>query len=68
MQLQQKDTECGVRSNFPAGKIVIVLGDAMRIPRYARCQLYVEAVSWIRLECLTLNVLENAPRLQAVTD
>ena len=50
MQLQQKDTECGSRSNFPVEKVKIVLGDADENIRSAGCQLSLGTVLWIRLE------------------
>ena len=50
MQAQQKDTECGSRSNFPVEKVKIVLGDADENIRSAGCQLSVWTVLGMRLE------------------
>lgn len=45
MQLQQKDTACGARSNFPEGKFVLVLGDVSEnTTQSARCQLYLRTI------------------------
>lgn len=66
MQLQQKDTECGSRSNFPTEQVITVLRDAEENTRSAGYQLSLGTVSYMRLEYLTLNVLGNVWRPKAV--
>ena len=49
MQSQQKDTECGSRSDFPVEKVKIVLADADENIRSAGCQLSLGTVDEVRV-------------------
>ena len=56
-----------LKEQFSSRKIAIDLGDSDENTRSTGCPLYLGTVSWMKLEVLTLNVLENALRWNAIT-